>query len=100
MITDEGAVWNVIAPKKLLSGLNGPASRKCFDIECRCALAARVLGYILAMALVDARTVPPPNELMAKHFNGLTRTLIEYERDSRSISRSKLLILGIAPGQG
>jgi hypothetical protein len=58
-----------------------PASESHWvDMEWRCALAARGLDYIHPVALVDPRTVPPPSELMAKHFNDLKRALIEYER--------------------
>jgi hypothetical protein len=58
-----------------------PASESQWvDMEWRCALAARGLDYIHPVALVDPRAVPPPRELMAKHFNDPKRALIEYEK--------------------
>lgn len=58
-----------------------PASQSQWvDMEWRCALAARGLDYIHPVALVDPRAVPPPRELMAKHFNDPKRALIEYEK--------------------
>jgi hypothetical protein len=69
------------------------------DMEWRCALAARGLDYIHPVALVDPRTIPPPRDLMAKHFKDLKRALIEYEKGvlKLNFTRCRHRLLEIAP---
>jgi TIR domain len=48
--------------------------------EWKCALSTRGLDYIHPVPLVDPAIVPPPSELGAsKHFNDLSRIVIDYE---------------------
>jgi hypothetical protein len=86
-----GANWEVElfrqVPSKDLFSLfwSKPASKsRWVEMEWRCALAARGLDYIYPVALADPRSVPPPRELMAKHFNDVKMALIEYEKGFRS----------------
>lgn len=86
----EKELWKHIPSKDLFCLFwSEPASRSPWvEKEWKCALVARGLDYIHPVPLVDPRKVPPPKELSVKHFNDLTRIIIEYEQAFRTNSAS------------
>jgi actin-like ATPase involved in cell morphogenesis len=79
----ETALWQEIPSRDLFCLFwSAPASESPWvEKEWRCALDACGIEFIHPVPLVDPREVAPPPELAkSKHFNDLTRIVLDYER--------------------
>ena len=78
MVIDLSRMDRILAVDDVSQTVTAQAAVKGGFLEA--ALATRGLDYIHPVPFADPRRVPPPRELGAsKHFNDLTRIVIEYE---------------------
>jgi hypothetical protein len=83
----ESELFNVVPASDLFCLFwSVPASQSAWvEREWRCALTARGLEYIHPVPLQDPRDVPPPVELVSRHFGDPTFLLQEYEKIRRRL---------------